>query len=119
MRPEEEQLMIVTSALKKSLDNFASLNSSYIALKAKLSESEQRVKELEKFEQQMKTLRALCGHIEDGSNDSVTLSQDDATGTWHITVGYSPRSRKSFWDESFDGVFLKAKSYVEEMQEFV
>ena len=80
--------------------------------KSRISYLEQRVKELEKFEQQMKTLRALCGHIEDGSNDSVTLSQDDATGTWHITVGYSPRSRKSFWDESFDGVFLKAKSYV-------
>ena len=47
MSPEEEQLMIVTSALKKSLDKFASLNSSYIALEAKLSESEQRVKALE------------------------------------------------------------------------
>ena len=80
---------------------------------AQLSASEQRVKELEKFEQQMKTLQALCGHIEDGSNDSVTLSQDDATGTWHITVGYSPRKRKSFWGESFDEVFLKAKIYVE------
>ena len=74
---------------------------------------EQRVKELEKFEQQVKTLQALCGHIEDGSSDSVTISQDDATRTWHITVGYSPRKRKSFWGESFDGVFLKAKSYVE------
>ena len=82
-------------------------------LRAQLAASEQRVKKLEKFEQQMKTLQALCGHIEDGSNDSVTLSQDDATGTWHITVGYSPRKRKSFWGESFDEVFLKAKFYVE------
>lgn len=81
--------------------------------KSRISYLEQRVKALEKYEQQMKTLRELCGYVEDGSSDSVTLSQDDATGTWHITVGYSPRSRKSFWDESFDGVFLKAKSYVE------
>ena len=73
----------------------------------------ERVKALEKYEQQVKMLQALCGYVEDGSSDSVTISQDDATGTWHITVGYSPRRRKSFWGESFDEVFLKAKFYVE------
>ena len=82
-------------------------------LRVQLAASEQRVKALEKYEQQVKTLRALCGYVEDGSSDSVTISQDDDTCTWHITVGYSPRKRKSFWGESFDEVFLKAKFYVE------
>ena len=81
--------------------------------KSRISYLEQRVKALEKYEQQVKTLQALCGYVEDGSSDSVTISQDDATGTWNITVGYSPRKRKSFLGESFDEVFLKAKFYVE------
>ena len=29
----------------------------------------------------------LCGHLQDGSQTTVKLSQDDATRTCHITVG--------------------------------
>ena len=61
----------------------------------------------------VKVLRELCGYIEDGSNESVTISQDDATGTWHITIGHLLRSRKSFWDETFEGVLGKAVVYKE------
>ena len=102
--------------MKRKLPMSDKVGNAIVAELEKSRELQERVKDLEKYEQQMKTLRDLCGYVEDGSNDSVTLSQDDATGIWHITVGYSPRSRKSFWDESFDGVFLKAKSYAEALQ---
>lgn len=34
-----------------------------------------------------KQLRELCGHVQDGSAQTVKVSQDDATRTWHVTVG--------------------------------
>jgi hypothetical protein len=33
------------------------------------------------------TLRELCGYVADGSHSSVSLSQDDATGAWIVSVG--------------------------------
>lgn len=41
----------------------------------------------------------LLGHIQDGSNTVVTLFQDDATHTKHITVG-KQRFYGSNWDEA-------------------
>jgi hypothetical protein len=31
-------------------------------------------------------LRKLCGYVEDGSNSTVTIGQDDATRTWFVSV---------------------------------
>ena len=48
-------------------------------------------------------LIALTGHIQDGSNTTVTLSQDDATHTKHITVG-----KQRFWGHTWDEAIRKA-----------
>lgn len=32
-------------------------------------------------------IRNLCGHVEDGSSMTLTISQDDATKEWVVTVG--------------------------------
>ena len=37
-------------------------------------------------------LRRLCGYVENGTGDSVTICQDDATREWVIRVGSSPRA---------------------------
>lgn len=46
-----------------------------------------------------KMLSELCGHVQDGSFETVRISQDDATRTFHIDVGagrvsYSGKSLK-------------------------
>lgn len=38
-------------------------------------------------EQRWKLLRALLGHVQDGSAATVTISQDDATEDWCVRVG--------------------------------
>lgn len=56
---------------------------------------------------EIEKLRRLCGYIEDGSSDIVTIYQDDATGTWHLELGHG-RKRLSFWSRSFESVISEA-----------
>lgn len=48
-------------------------------------------------------LKELCGHLGDGSQTTVKLYQDDATRTYHVSVG-----AKSFYGDSFEEVLAKA-----------
>lgn len=54
-------------------------------------------------------LRRLCGYIENGSDTTVRIFQDDATREWGIGLGsgLSPRS-KTYYDASFRGALQKA-----------
>lgn len=45
----------------------------------------------------------LAGYVQDGSQTTVKLSLDDATGTAHITVG-----TRRYWGDTFRGALLKA-----------
>lgn len=50
-------------------------------------------------------LRVACGYLQNGSQETVTISQDDATCTFHITVGDAPRPgaadrRRGYWGRS-------------------
>lgn len=49
-------------------------------------------------------LRELCGYVENGSEQSVTIFQDDATRTWHLRIG----KFKTYWAEGFEAVIHKA-----------
>lgn len=40
--------------------------------------------------------RNVVGYVENGSDASVTLFQDDATKSWHLRVNNSTYSRKEF-----------------------
>lgn len=55
------------------------------------------------------SLRRLCGYIENGSSESIGISQDDATGEWVLRVGpsMSPRVRH-FHARSFHQVIRLA-----------
>lgn len=45
-------------------------------------------------------LRILCGYIENGSETTVKIFQDDATKEWIVKVG-----KNYYHDSSFDGAF--------------
>lgn len=49
-------------------------------------------------------LRELCGYVEDGSDTTIQIFQDDATRTWHLKVGRF----KEYWAEGFEAVIAKA-----------
>lgn len=48
-------------------------------------------------------LRRLCGFVEDGTSDVVTICQDDATREWCITSGHNSTSTrlKHFYGKTF------------------
>lgn len=52
----------------------------------------------------LEMLRKMCGYIEDGSGDSVTICQDECTRTWCLTIGHDSISRKAkrYYGDSFD-----------------
>lgn len=55
-------------------------------------------------------LRKLCGYVEDGSSDKVTICQDDATRTWVVTVG-----RRQHYGTTFEAAIdaaIKAEAVV-------
>ena len=58
-----------------------------------------RIEELEAdLQAQKAALQAifwLCGFVEDGSDQVVTIFQDDATLTWHLKAG-----SREFWADS-------------------
>jgi hypothetical protein len=49
-------------------------------------------------------LRRLCGHVENGSDVSVTIFQDDATREWVLKISQGKR----YYAESFTGVIEEA-----------
>lgn len=57
-------------------------------------------------------LRAICGYVEDGSDTTITICQDDATRDWFIRIGASinPKSKR-FYASSFEGVIDEALKY--------
>ena len=52
-------------------------------------------------EKLLKGLRNLCGFVEDGSSACVTISQDDATKDWIVTVG-GPGSKRWWCGRSLE-----------------
>lgn len=54
-------------------------------------------------------LRRLCGYIENGSDTTVRVYQDDATRDWIVSIGSDTYSRvKSYYDSSFRNAVQKA-----------
>jgi hypothetical protein len=57
----------------------------YLVLGAEAAE--RRCQALEKDAERYRWLREQCGYVEDGSNETVGIFQDDATKCWHVRVG--------------------------------
>lgn len=54
-------------------------------------------------------LRVLCGYVENASDTKVTVSQDDATRTWIVTVGSETAgTARSYHGEQMADAFEKA-----------
>lgn len=62
-----------------------------------------KVRDLESW----KILRDLLGHVQDGSAEPVTISQDDATKNWHVRVG-SGMPYKVFYGSSLEEALRQA-----------
>lgn len=60
-------------------------------------------------EQQFDILRRLMGYVQNGSNDSVSMYQDEATSTYHVRVGTGLRS-KAYWGDSLEEAIAKANA---------
>ena len=52
----------------------------------------------------LRAIRELCGYVEDGSCESVTIFQDDATRDWFIMVGAKSNRQIGYIGTSFNGV---------------
>ena len=57
-------------------------------------------------------LRRLCGYVEDDSNTSVTISQDDSTKDWILVIGN--KKQEFIFSETFMGLFDAALKYIPE-----
>lgn len=59
----------------------------------------------------MRKLRRLCGYVENSSDTTVRISQDDATHSWFVTVGREGkfhRKPRSYFGDSIDEACDKA-----------
>ena len=59
------------------------------------------------MEKKMKTLdklRALMGYVENGTEQTLSIFQDDATGTYHIKAKNMGKEIWSEWHNTFEGV---------------
>lgn len=56
----------------------------------------------------MAKLRDLCGYVENGTSGWVTLSQDDATKDWCVTVGCGGFQSNMYDDTTLAGAVDKA-----------
>jgi hypothetical protein len=57
------------------------------------------------LERQLRSLRNALGYVQNASETTVTIYQDDATRTWGAKVG-----KESFWANSFNELLLKLPS---------
>lgn len=58
--------------------------------------------------QTLKKLRDLMGYVENGSDQTIKIFQDDATGTYHIKAESMGKELWSEWHDTFDGVIEQA-----------
>lgn len=62
----------------------------------------------------LNSLRMMCGHVENGSDMPVSISQDDATRDWCLTRGTFMTQRSRTWAApSFTGVIALASKELE------
>ena len=86
--------------------------SEYEATRRELAMLRSRVARLEEDEKRINTLRELCGYVEDGSDTSVTIGQDDATKDWVLHIGN--RKQTLIFGGTFRGLLDTARRTLEE-----
>lgn len=53
-------------------------------------------------------LREMLGYVQNGSDTTIIISQDDATGSYIVRVGQYERTRRSYYADSLEEAFEKA-----------
>jgi hypothetical protein len=75
-------------------------------LRERAIEQSREAAQIERNAGLLRKLREICGWVENGSAESVTIGQDDATRDWFLSVGYDSISskRRSYNATSFESV---------------
>lgn len=79
-------------------------------------DSESVIAALRKEVAYLRALHDLLGHVQNGSSDTVTIWQDDATMDYMIGVGHEPH-RRTFYAKSFYGVLEKVQEHIQNQKE--
>ena len=58
-------------------------------MNAWLGETHDKVMKVHGDAELLNNLRRVCGYVENGSSEAVTICQDDATNDWGVSVGYT------------------------------
>lgn len=74
---------ITIDDVPQSPEGYAAWEKSNVRLAAMNREMELKLCESEAF----RTLQRMAGYVENGTDETVTIYQDDATKTWHVKVG--------------------------------
>lgn len=64
-----------------------------------LEQSPQGQMQLQKDAAAFRQVRQLMGYVQDGSDQTVSLFQDDATRSYFVNIGSSATRRRSYYDE--------------------
>ena len=68
------------------------------------------------LERRLKTLRELCGYVENGTDAAIVIGQDDATKTWHVY--YATQHYKTIaWGNTFNEMLDNAAKYLETLND--
>ncbi len=81
-------------------------DTAYIAL-GDIKEIAQELIEVRQLAEDMKRLRNLMGYVENGSEQTVVLFQDDATRDFFVKTG-AYRKENSYWGHSLHKAIQKA-----------
>ena len=81
-------------------------DTAYVTL-GDVKEIAQELLEARQLAQDMKCLRKLMGYVENGSDQTVELFQDDATRDFFVKTG-AYRKENSYWDHSLHEAIQKA-----------
>jgi len=60
-----------------------------VVMNAWLGETHDKVMKVHGDAELLNNLRRVCGYVENGSSEAVTICQDDATNDWGVSVGYT------------------------------
>lgn len=94
----QEELARVRAELKEATKKHKALSDAVIAPLA------DAVDEKFLYEKRIQGLRTLCGYVEDGTDTTIHMFQDDATKEWILKLGDMFKPTGRWYSSSFTGV---------------
>lgn len=72
-------------------------------LRGRIAELEEQIAKLKPDAERLKEIRRMCGYVEDGSDTTVSIFQDDATREWSVRLGPAMKPTGYYHANSFTG----------------